>query len=136
LGWLHPQHTTAFVSIIPRGQEAELMGMYLLCGQFFAWLPPMVFTLLNEMGYPMTYGLASLAMFFIAGIFCILMMSRHNLPICSSMSDSNLQLSPYDAPPPNNIEKCYKVNISETKYVQLHAGNLDRKRSDSPESIV
>lgn len=108
--------------------------MYLLCGQLFAWLPPMVFTLLNEMGYPMTYGLASLAMFFIAGIFCILMMSRHNLPICSSMSDSSHNDdSSFDMP---TVDASRRTHVSEAQYLQLSMANIDRKRSDSPESTI
>jgi UMF1 family MFS transporter len=71
LGWLHPVHVTAYISIIPTGQEAELMGMFLLCGQILAWLPPLVFTILNELGVDMAYGLGSLNLFFAAGLACL-----------------------------------------------------------------
>jgi MFS-type transporter involved in bile tolerance (Atg22 family) len=78
LGWLHPQHITAFTSIIPSGQDAELMGVFLLCAQILGWLPPLVFTLLNEMGYSMAYGLGSLVLFFVLGIVCLLMVGNLN----------------------------------------------------------
>lgn len=70
LAWLPPQHTAAFVPIIPRHnhQETELMGIYLLAGQILSWLPPTLFTILNEMGVPMSYGLVSLNIFFLLGI--------------------------------------------------------------------
>jgi MFS-type transporter involved in bile tolerance (Atg22 family) len=43
LGWLHPVHITAYISIIPTGQEAELMGMFLLNVKGFL-LRSLVFT--------------------------------------------------------------------------------------------
>jgi hypothetical protein len=80
LAWLPPQHTAAFVPIIPRQnqQESELMGMYLLAGQILSWLPPTVFTILNEMELPMSYGLASLNMFFLLGIICLWSIGDYN----------------------------------------------------------
>lgn len=70
LGWLPPMHTTGFIALIPKNQEAELMGMFLLCNQVLAWLPPLLFTVLNEAGYDMAYGLASLDIFFLMGLIC------------------------------------------------------------------
>jgi hypothetical protein len=59
------------VTIIPRGQEAELMGTYICACQMLAWLPPLVFTIMNEAGYSMRIGLFTLTMYF-AISFCIL----------------------------------------------------------------
>ena len=77
LGWLLPMHSTAFMTIIPpRGQEAEHMGLYILSGQILSWLPPMVFTAMNEAGMDMAYGLASLDIFFALAILCLLMVNN------------------------------------------------------------
>jgi len=64
LGWQQPTHTAAFVPLMTPGQETELMGMYILSGQILSWLPPTVFTILNELGVPMAYGLGSLCLYF------------------------------------------------------------------------
>jgi MFS-type transporter involved in bile tolerance (Atg22 family) len=53
LGWFHPTNAALYCTIIPRGQESELMGLYL----FF------LFTVLNEVGLSMRWGLASLCLF-------------------------------------------------------------------------
>ena len=77
LGWLPPIHTSIFMSIIPKGQEAELMGMYLLCGQLLAWLPPLLFTMLNEMGVDMAWGMSSLNLFFAGGLAFLFVMGDY-----------------------------------------------------------
>lgn len=67
LGGLHPMHSTLFMTISPSGQETEMMGTYIFAGQVLAWLPPLLFTILNESGIVMTVGLGSLDVFFIVG---------------------------------------------------------------------
>lgn len=48
LGWYYPLEKNMYTFIIPRGQEAELAGFFLYCGQILTWLPPLVFTIMNE----------------------------------------------------------------------------------------
>lgn len=67
LGWLLPAHTTAFMELMPPGSESELMGIYLFMGNLLAWLPPLLFTVLNEHGVPLSVGLSSLNIFFFIG---------------------------------------------------------------------
>jgi len=67
-------HTTGFISIIPKGQEAEMMGMFLLCNQILSWSPPLLFTVMNENGFDMAYGLASLNIFFFLGFVFLMLM--------------------------------------------------------------
>lgn len=78
LGWLHPMHSTIFITIIPSGQESELMGIYLFCGQVLSWLPPLLFTGLNEWGVEMSIGLASLNLFFAAGLYFLFRMGSYD----------------------------------------------------------
>lgn len=91
LGWLQPQHTTAYVPIIPQGQEAELMGLYLLSGQILSWLPPAVFTVMNELHAPMSYGLGSLSAYFMAGLFFLFMMGNYDEAVAAvqPLTDAN-----------------------------------------------
>jgi hypothetical protein len=78
LGWLQPQHTTAYVPIIPRNQEAEMIGLYLFAGQILSWLPPTVFTIMNESHVPMSYGLGSLSMYFVVSLLCLYGVGDYN----------------------------------------------------------
>jgi len=44
---------TALVSmLVPLDQEAELMGTYVFCTRIFIWIPPTIYTILNERGVP------------------------------------------------------------------------------------
>ena len=51
-------------TIIPEGQDAELMGFYLFADISLSWLPPIIFTALNEAGLSERVGLASICVFF------------------------------------------------------------------------
>jgi MFS-type transporter involved in bile tolerance (Atg22 family) len=77
LGWTFPTEKTLYVTIIPRGQEAELMGTYICACQVISWLPPLVFTLLNEAGYPMRVGVCSLTAFFLSSLLILFLMGDY-----------------------------------------------------------
>lgn len=78
LAWLHPTHASLYCTIIPRGQEGELMGIYIFSGSVLAWLPPFLFSFLNEIGASMTIGLASLNLFFVGGLVLLLMIGNYD----------------------------------------------------------
>lgn len=67
-GWLHPMQTALYTTIIPKGQEVEMMGVYVFCFHIFAFLPPLFFTFLNEEGFSMRWGMASINLFFALGL--------------------------------------------------------------------
>jgi MFS-type transporter involved in bile tolerance (Atg22 family) len=68
-GWKWTTDRLLSSTLIPQGQHAELMGYFLFAGESLTWLPPLVYTWLNEAGVPQRYGLMSLnAFFFIAGV--------------------------------------------------------------------
>lgn len=73
IGWLGPTEASGYISLIEKGQEAEMMGIYLLLLNVLGWLPPLVFTTINEAGIPMSMGVASMSIFF--GIAIIMLMS-------------------------------------------------------------
>lgn len=77
LGWLHPTNAALYCTIIPRGQESELMGLYLFSGLVCSWLPPFLFTVLNEVGLSMRWGLASLNVFFASGFIFLKMIGNY-----------------------------------------------------------
>ncbi len=55
-GWYFPLVKLIFSIIIPSGQEAELAGFFLYCSQILSWLPPLVFTVMNEAGVHLRWG--------------------------------------------------------------------------------
>lgn len=64
LGWVYPTEKTLFCTIISKGSEAELMGVYICSCQVLSWLPPLMFTAMNELGISMRIGLFSLNFYF------------------------------------------------------------------------
>eukprot|EP00980_Cylindrotheca_fusiformis_P004692 scaffold993_cov110-Cylindrotheca_fusiformis.AAC.2 len=78
LGWTFPTEKTLYVTIIPRGQEAELMGTYICASQMLSWLPPLVFTLLNEAGFSMRIGVCSLAGFMLVSLLILFLVGDYS----------------------------------------------------------
>lgn len=56
LGWFYPTEMLILSTIQPRGQEAEITGIFLYCAQILAWLPPLAFTIMNESGIHLKWG--------------------------------------------------------------------------------
>ena len=56
IGWFYPTEINMYSSLMPKGQETELAGFYLYCNQVLAWLPPLVFTIMNENGFSLSWG--------------------------------------------------------------------------------
>jgi MFS transporter, UMF1 family len=77
-GWLPPMNVTMFISVMPTDSRAEYMGIYMLSTSILSWLPPLVFTALNERGINMAFGLGSLVIYFSIGVVFLLSMGREN----------------------------------------------------------
>jgi UMF1 family MFS transporter len=76
-GWKWTTDRLLASSIIPPGQNAELMGLYLFSGQILSWLPPLVFTVLNEKGVSQQVGIGTQALYFTIGIVCLSLMGSY-----------------------------------------------------------
>lgn len=57
-------------SLLPEGQDSELMGLYLFASQALNWLPVLIYTTMNEAGFSPRSGVATLDIFFFLGILC------------------------------------------------------------------
>jgi len=53
------------------------MGFYMFCGQIFAWVPSLVFTVLNEAGVSQRIGLATLNVGFLGALISYGMMGDY-----------------------------------------------------------
>lgn len=78
IGWIYPSEKTLYVTIIPRGQEAELMGVYICACQILSWLPPLVFSVMTEAGISMQVALFTLTIYFIAGFMLLLLVGDYD----------------------------------------------------------
>mmetsp|Transcript_46906 Transcript_46906/g.142093 ORF Transcript_46906/g.142093 Transcript_46906/m.142093 type:complete len:460 (+) Transcript_46906:162-1541(+) len=67
LGWFYPLENVTFTLLVPKGQESELSGFYTYCRSILTWLPPLIFTVMNESGLHMKWGLISLVIFLMVG---------------------------------------------------------------------
>lgn len=76
-GWKWTCDRLVASCIIPEGQDAELMGFYLFSGQSLSWIPPLVFTAINESGVSQRVGVASLDGFFLLALVCYLCMGGY-----------------------------------------------------------
>ena len=53
---------------LPKGQEAELAGFFVYCTQILGWLPPLLFSIMNENGIDQKYGVIITTFGFVVAI--------------------------------------------------------------------
>lgn len=68
LGWFYATQNGFFAVLVPQEQAAEMAGIYNFCSLILAWLPPLVFSALNENGIPLNYGVMHLVGFFVIAV--------------------------------------------------------------------
>ena len=54
-GWIIPSTRSLFFTLMPKGKNAQYMGIYVLGTNGFTWAPPLLFTILNEAGVQMNH---------------------------------------------------------------------------------
>ena len=74
--WIFATDLTLFVVLSPPHSRRELMGIYKFAQSGGSWVPPLVFSLLVSTGFSMTTGLASVNIFFVAGLICYSMIGN------------------------------------------------------------
>jgi MFS transporter, UMF1 family len=55
-------------AIVPEGQDAELMGFFIFAEHSLSWLPPLIFTGLNELGVSERVGVSIINIFLLLGV--------------------------------------------------------------------
>jgi len=74
MGWFYPTELNLYSHLMPKGQEAELAGFFLYCTQILGWLPPLIFTIMNENGVSLSWGGIHLNAYMLLGAGCYQMM--------------------------------------------------------------
>ena len=87
LGWREPTDKALFCDMIPRGHEAEMMGIYILAGQIFMWVPPLLTTVFNEAGFSLRYNFMSLGVYFFIGFVCMIFMGPYYYTLVGTKAD-------------------------------------------------
>ncbi len=77
-GWKTVVERFAVTQMIPKEQDAEMMGFYLFASQVLIWCPTLIFTSLNEAGFDPRIGIAMLNVFFLGGLLCLSMMENYD----------------------------------------------------------
>mmetsp|Transcript_6280 Transcript_6280/g.15568 ORF Transcript_6280/g.15568 Transcript_6280/m.15568 type:complete len:194 (-) Transcript_6280:1988-2569(-) len=76
-GWKYSMDRLLGSSLIPEGQDAEMMGVYLFAGQCLAWLPLMVYTIMNEAGISPRISVAVLIVYIGISLFALCMVGDY-----------------------------------------------------------
>lgn len=77
-GWMFPSQRTTVVALVPKGQETEIMGLVSFFGQIIGWLPSFIFTIMNENGVNMRWGIGMVSFFLLTSFLCTLMCGDFN----------------------------------------------------------
>eukprot|EP00977_Amphora_coffeiformis_P000687 scaffold149_cov179-Amphora_coffeaeformis.AAC.10 len=93
IGWLSPVDTTMFISVMPKDSRAEFMGIYMLAVSILAWLPPLVFTTLNEVGMDMAWGLVSLDIYFMLAVVFLCLVGDYHKAV-EDVAEEMLEMTP------------------------------------------
>ena len=112
IGWVYPTEKTLYVTIIPKGQEAELMGTYICAGSLLAWLPPLVFTIMNEIGMSMRIGLFSITFYYMGSLIALWKMGSHQDAVEHAQQIDEGKLEFAIAPSSGLIRGCYDDGIT------------------------
>jgi MFS-type transporter involved in bile tolerance (Atg22 family) len=116
IGWVYPTEKTLYVTIIPRGQEAELMGTYICACQMLSWLPPLVFSVMNETGFSMRAGLFTLTFYFAVSFVILFFVGDYNEAVAHAKAIDEGHIS-FDVTPANDLAQaigaCYEEFADE-----------------------
>ena len=67
-GWKWAVDRLLYATILPQNQNAEFSGAYTFFRQCLTWLPPLVFTLMNEHDVSLRIGMGSINVFFVLAL--------------------------------------------------------------------
>jgi len=147
-GWKWTCDRLVASCIIPEGQDAELMGFFLFSGQSLSWIPPLVFTAINEAGVSQRVGVATLDIFFVLAMICYLLMggyakARAEVGRDNTIFDRTKRDNDEQEGEACSIEKTVDAPVDEDGVVDVgvemalrnHAREDDQSSSLSPQNI-
>lgn len=77
MGWIYPSQRVLFCTLIPKGQETEMMGLFSFCNQILGWLPPLLVTILNQNNIKLRFGMLVVPAFCMISVTLTLPMGNY-----------------------------------------------------------
>lgn len=75
-GMIIPNGRLLFLQLIPKGQESEMMGLYIFFTYGFVWAPPLVLTFMNEIGISLRYSISFVSLFILCSLLAVCMIGN------------------------------------------------------------
>ena len=63
LGWHYPTEGLIFSICLPKCHDSEMAGFFVYCSQVLVWLPPLIFSVLDQGGFDQSFGVLAVASF-------------------------------------------------------------------------
>jgi UMF1 family MFS transporter len=104
-GWKWMCDRMVLLLVLPPGQNAELMGVYIFFRQVIAWLPPLVFTILNENDISQRIGIATLNAYFLLAFLALWRVLVASKPAVVGEAQANPSTSLEDTHVSSSVEK-------------------------------
>uniref|UniRef100_A0A7S2IF83 Major facilitator superfamily (MFS) profile domain-containing protein n=1 Tax=Helicotheca tamesis TaxID=374047 RepID=A0A7S2IF83_9STRA len=76
-GWVYPSQRVLQCTLIPKGQETEMMGVFAFFAQLLGWLPPLIFSIMNQKGVDMRWGVSMISFFIFFAFLITLLMGSY-----------------------------------------------------------
>jgi len=76
-GWKNNMDRLVSASIIPKGQDGEMMGFFLFAGQCLSWLPLIVFTAMNEKGISIKISIITLDTYLVIALIAYVLIGKY-----------------------------------------------------------
>jgi UMF1 family MFS transporter len=114
MGWTYPSQRVLLCTLIPKGQETEMMGLFTFSGQILGWLPALLFTIMNENDVDMRWGLGLVPIFYMTAFVCTLPMGSYKDATELVYRESKVKLNAVIEATRHENDKT-KVNVGDTK---------------------
>eukprot|EP00594_Rhizosolenia_setigera_P015670 CAMPEP_0178962344 /NCGR_PEP_ID=MMETSP0789-20121207/14301_1 /TAXON_ID=3005 /ORGANISM="Rhizosolenia setigera, Strain CCMP 1694" /LENGTH=506 /DNA_ID=CAMNT_0020646461 /DNA_START=49 /DNA_END=1569 /DNA_ORIENTATION=- len=106
-GWSLPSMRTIYIILMPKGREAEIMGIYMFVTAGFLWAPPLLFTILNEAGVAMNVSMGIFAIPFVLALLAVQKIKEEDLTKNDEINAS--KESPSSNDDPDTVEEGKRV---------------------------
>lgn len=135
-GWAYPSQRVLFCTLIPKGQETEMMGLFTFTGQILGWLPPFVVTLMNENDVDIKWSTFVVLGFCIFAVVLTLPMGNYQKACEVVARDSEAKLkSIKEHIPGSTVKKDIELSSSPLSAIKLGDNTKDASENGSRERV-
>mmetsp|Transcript_20010 Transcript_20010/g.57935 ORF Transcript_20010/g.57935 Transcript_20010/m.57935 type:complete len:539 (-) Transcript_20010:529-2145(-) len=89
-GWVYPCQRVMQCTLIPKGQNNEIMGFFSFCAQILGWLPALLFSIMVEKGVSMRWGMSLVAVFLLLAIFFTYFIGNYDAAVAQVAREDEL----------------------------------------------